>query len=93
MWSHGVNDYGKLIRNSRLDTRRTLTRVLVFAGGKFSMHAEKFLPKGYSICAVDLPSHGRSTGIHVYAAPLSLPILPPALATDIASLHSAQAPS
>lgn len=32
------------------------------------MHAETFLTKGYSICAIDLPSHGRSTGIHVYAA-------------------------
>ncbi|KAK4055650.1 hypothetical protein OIV83_000196 [Microbotryomycetes sp. JL201] len=35
-------------------------------GGKFACHAEKFLKAGYRIIVPDLPSHGRSTGIHVH---------------------------
>ncbi|GAA5833069.1 hypothetical protein JCM5353_006764 [Sporobolomyces roseus] len=35
-------------------------------GGKFAMHAAKFLDEGYRIVVPDLPSHGRSTGIHVH---------------------------
>ncbi|GAA5889764.1 hypothetical protein JCM5296_002335 [Sporobolomyces johnsonii] len=35
-------------------------------GGKFSMHAEGFLSAGYRVILPDLPSHGRSTGIHVH---------------------------
>ncbi|GAA5892486.1 uncharacterized protein JCM6883_007375 [Sporobolomyces salmoneus] len=35
-------------------------------GGKFAVHAAKFLDEGYRIVVPDLPSHGRSTGIHVH---------------------------
>ncbi|GAA5894490.1 hypothetical protein JCM8208_006256 [Rhodotorula glutinis] len=35
-------------------------------GGKFAMHADKFLDAGYRVIVPDLPGHGRSTGIHVY---------------------------
>ncbi|GJN89703.1 hypothetical protein Rhopal_002690-T1 [Rhodotorula paludigena] len=35
-------------------------------GGKFAMHADKFLDAGYRVIVPDLPSHGRSTGIHVH---------------------------
>ncbi|BGP31266.1 hypothetical protein JCM10296v2_003030 [Rhodotorula toruloides] len=35
-------------------------------GGKFSNHAKKFLDAGYRVIVPDLPSHGRSTGIHVH---------------------------
>ncbi|GAA6016053.1 hypothetical protein JCM10207_004426 [Rhodosporidiobolus poonsookiae] len=35
-------------------------------GGKFAVHAETFLDAGYRVIIPDLPSHGRSTGIHVY---------------------------
>ncbi|KAM0788819.1 hypothetical protein ACM66B_002905 [Microbotryomycetes sp. NB124-2] len=35
-------------------------------GGKFACHAEKFLKAGYRIILPDLPSHGRSTGVHVH---------------------------
>ncbi|BGP39175.1 hypothetical protein JCM10449v2_003113 [Rhodotorula kratochvilovae] len=36
-------------------------------GGKFGMHASKFLDAGYRVIVPDLPGHGRSTGIHVYS--------------------------
>ncbi|GAA5986427.1 hypothetical protein JCM10908_003750 [Rhodotorula pacifica] len=36
-------------------------------GGKFAVHAAKFLDAGYRVIVPDLPGHGRSTGIHVYA--------------------------
>ncbi|GAA5870092.1 hypothetical protein JCM8547_001460 [Rhodosporidiobolus lusitaniae] len=35
-------------------------------GGKFSVHAPFFLDKGYRVVVPDLPSHGRSTGMHVH---------------------------
>ncbi|GAA5970551.1 hypothetical protein JCM11641_007350 [Rhodosporidiobolus odoratus] len=35
-------------------------------GGKFAVHAPLFLDAGYRIIVPDLPSHGRSTGIHVH---------------------------
>ncbi|GAA5879831.1 hypothetical protein JCM3774_001396 [Rhodotorula dairenensis] len=35
-------------------------------GGKFAVHAAKFLDAGYRVIVPDLPGHGRSTGIHVY---------------------------
>lgn len=35
-------------------------------GGKFAQHAPIFLDKGYRVIALDLPAHGRSTGLHVY---------------------------
>ncbi|TNY17865.1 lysophospholipase [Rhodotorula diobovata] len=35
-------------------------------GGKFGVHASKFLDAGYRVVVPDLPGHGRSTGIHVY---------------------------
>ncbi|GAA6031179.1 hypothetical protein JCM8097_004045 [Rhodosporidiobolus ruineniae] len=35
-------------------------------GGKFAVHAETFLDAGYRVVVPDLPSHGRSTGIHVH---------------------------
>ncbi|KAK9897173.1 alpha/beta-hydrolase [Cystobasidium minutum MCA 4210] len=35
-------------------------------GGKFSEHAKHFLNAGYRIILPDLPSHGRSTGLHAY---------------------------
>ncbi|KAM0750727.1 lysophospholipase [Meredithblackwellia eburnea MCA 4105] len=34
-------------------------------GGKWSAHCRGFLDAGYRIISPDLPSHGRSTGIHV----------------------------
>ncbi|KAF8578752.1 alpha/beta-hydrolase [Ramaria rubella] len=35
-------------------------------GGKWSSHVAHLLEKGFRIIAPDLPSHGRSTGLHVY---------------------------
>ncbi|ORY91597.1 lysophospholipase [Leucosporidium creatinivorum] len=35
-------------------------------GGKFATHADLFLDAGYRLLIPDLPSHGRSTGIHCY---------------------------
>ncbi|KAM0746342.1 lysophospholipase [Meredithblackwellia eburnea MCA 4105] len=35
-------------------------------GGKFSCHVKIFLDAGYRVIAPDLPSHGRSSGIHCY---------------------------
>lgn len=35
-------------------------------GGGFAKHARKFLDAGYRVIALDLPSHGRSTGFHAH---------------------------
>ena len=35
-------------------------------GGKFALHARKFIDAGYRIILPDLWSHGRSTGLHGY---------------------------
>ncbi|KAK4057968.1 hypothetical protein OIO90_001187 [Microbotryomycetes sp. JL221] len=40
-------------------------------GGKFACHAEKFLKAGYRVIVPDLPSHGRSTGIHCHLTAMS----------------------
>ncbi|GAA6046870.1 hypothetical protein JCM3770_005684 [Rhodotorula araucariae] len=41
-------------------------------GGKFGMHAPKFLDAGYRVVVPDLPGHGRSTGIHVHCPSMDL---------------------
>ena len=41
-------------------------------GGKFAEHARTFLDEGYRVIVPDLPSHGRSTGIHVHLPDLDL---------------------
>ncbi|KAL8292096.1 hypothetical protein RQP46_001562 [Phenoliferia psychrophenolica] len=41
-------------------------------GGKFACHARLFLDAGYRVIVPDLPSHGRSTGIHVYLPDLDV---------------------
>lgn len=41
-------------------------------GGKLSEHARQFLDAGYRMIIPDLPSHGRSTGIHVHLPDLDL---------------------
>ncbi|BGP15179.1 hypothetical protein JCM10213_008681 [Rhodosporidiobolus nylandii] len=40
-------------------------------GGKFAVHAPIFLDAGYRVIVPDLPSHGRSTGIHVWIPKMS----------------------
>jgi len=35
-------------------------------GGKFGEHAKPFLDQGYRMIIPDMPSHGRSTGLHAY---------------------------
>lgn len=35
-------------------------------GGSFAIHAKPFLDAGYRLIMPDLPSHGRSTGLHCY---------------------------
>ncbi|PLW15964.1 hypothetical protein PCANC_20708 [Puccinia coronata f. sp. avenae] len=39
-------------------------------GGAFSKNARKFLDAGYRLIVPDFPSHGRSTGFHVYLTDL-----------------------
>lgn len=39
-------------------------------GGNFSKSARKFLDAGYRLIVPDFPSHGRSTGFHVYLTDL-----------------------
>ncbi|GAA96228.1 uncharacterized protein L969DRAFT_42167 [Mixia osmundae IAM 14324] len=41
-------------------------------GSKFSEHAGPFLEAGYRVITVDLPSHGRSTGLHVHVPDMAL---------------------
>lgn len=50
---------------------RQLTRLYLSTSGKFATHARQFLAAGYRIIVPDLPSHGRSTGIHVYVPDMS----------------------
>jgi acylglycerol lipase len=40
-------------------------------GGKFAEHAPRLLEAGYRIIVPDLPSHGRSTGLHAYVLNVS----------------------
>ncbi|KAH9825068.1 Alpha/Beta hydrolase protein [Melampsora americana] len=35
-------------------------------GGEFSLHAKSFLDAGYRVILPDLPSHGKSTGLHCH---------------------------
>lgn len=41
-------------------------------GAKFAQHAPQFLDAGYRIISLDLPSHGKSTGLHCHLPDLDV---------------------
>ncbi|SCV71074.1 BQ2448_3836 [Microbotryum intermedium] len=61
-------------------------------GGKFAVHARKFLDAGYRVIVPDMPSHGRSSGIHCYLPNMELLADAVYLVLADVLLHDSQSP-
>lgn len=54
-------------------------------GGKWVANARRFIARGYRVIAIDLPGHGRSSGLHVFVP--SCNILTQAIASVVKDVH------
>ncbi|TIB74181.1 hypothetical protein E3Q24_00722 [Wallemia mellicola] len=54
-------------------------------GGKWVANARKFIARGYRVIAIDLPGHGRSSGLHVFVP--SCNVLTQAIASVMKDVH------